>query len=156
MSQNLVRSNGFCEQSAPRQAATRASETDDPKPVMGSLSLPTIPTRAPQPRSRATPRSPRSRAVAPSRAACSRAVACRPQNRRRKSRCRQCRCGRVRVRIVAFGVADPLHSSVCSRRSQSESSRNRTGYRDRPACRSRNRASDTSGIHPGACLGRER
>jgi hypothetical protein len=47
MSQNLVRSNRLCEQSATRRAATRASETDDPKPVMGSLSLPTIPTRTP-------------------------------------------------------------------------------------------------------------
>ena len=74
-------------------------------------------------------------------------VACRPQNRGRR-----CRCGRGRVMIVAFGVADTPHSGVRSRRSHCGSSWGHTGSRDRPAGRSRNRPRNKSGDGSGGVL----
>ena len=74
----------------------------------------------------------------------------------------------VRVGIVAFRVADPLHLGVWSRQGHSGSSWNRTGSRDRPAGRSSNGSRDKPGGSPGidsrigpeidlgACRGTER
>ena len=64
---------------------------------------------------------------------------------------------RVRAGIVAFGVADPLHSGVWSGQGHSGSSWNRTGSRDRPACKSRskprNKPRDESGDKSGDTYG---
>ncbi len=60
--------------------------------------------------------------------------------------------GRVRVGIVAFGVADPPHAGVWSRQGHSGTSWNRTEFRDRPADRSKNRPRDKSGDTSGGTL----
>ena len=58
-------------------------------------------------------------------------------------------CPRVRVRIMAFRVADPPHSGVWSRQGHSPSSWNRTGSRNRP----RDESGDRSGAAPAIHLG---
>jgi len=61
-------------------------------------------------------------------------------------------CWGMRVRIAAFGVADPPHSGMWSRQGHSGSSWNRTGSWDRPAGGSRNRLRDKSGDRSGGVL----
>ena len=62
------------------------------------------------------------------------------------------RRGGGRAGIVAFGIADLPHSGMWPCQGHSESSWNRTGSRDRPAGRSRNRPRDKSGDRSGGML----